>query len=446
MAKILLIVYDNGSHIPFFPQSVFHLYDALKKQGIHTIATWHQDLHHGDAKALTGILNNNDFDIVGLGFVAGYYQYKVAKQISEAINASRRRNEINFVLGGHGPAAEPNYFIERLCADTVVVGDGEKAIQDIADSNAAGIIQGEPCIDPNFDFSCYNDFPVHTYRLIRWPTSKPTDFCFPILSSRGCKWACSFCYRMRKGFHMRPVESIMSEITYLHQIHDINHFQFSDELLMASTERTEELCEALLELPFAIKWDCNGRLNYAKPKTLNLMKKCGCEYINFGIESLNQDLLNSMKKGLTIDQIHRGVNATLKAGITPGINLIWGFPNDTVMNLEEAVKFLKKYDPCDELRTIRPVTPYPGTQLYATAIEAGLLAGPEDFYENKHVNSDLFTVNFMDMPTDEAHMSLYYANKELVKNYVDKRSKRSIKEALDLYTGKDTTFRGFRDV
>ena len=95
MAKILLIVYDNGSHIPFFPQSIFHLYSALKADGGHTIAIWHQDLHHGPASFLTEILDNNPFDIVGLGFVAGYYQYKVAKEISEAINASKRRAQIN---------------------------------------------------------------------------------------------------------------------------------------------------------------------------------------------------------------------------------------------------------------------------------------------------------------------------------------------------------------
>jgi len=126
MANILLIVYDNGSHIPFFPQNVFHLYAALKKEKIHNIGVWNQDLSHGRAKALTKILDENHFDIVGLGFVAGYYQYRVAKQISEAINASKRRNEINYVLGGHGPAAEPDYFLSVLQADTVVIGDGEQ--------------------------------------------------------------------------------------------------------------------------------------------------------------------------------------------------------------------------------------------------------------------------------------------------------------------------------
>jgi len=456
MAKILLIVYDNGSHIPFFPQSIFALYSALKAQGGHTIATWHQDLHHGEASNLTGILDKNDFDIVGLGFVAGYWQYQKAKEIAHGINSSKRRNRINFVLGGHGPAAEPAYFMDVLEADTVVVGDGETAICDIAGGNQIGsnpstswfqgVIQGTPCNDNGLDYNNYNDFPIHTYRLIRWPTSKPTDFCFPILSSRGCKWACSFCYRMRDGFHQRPVESIVEEITYLHQVHDINHFQFSDELLMASEARTEEICKAILKLPFRIKWDCNGRLNYAKPPILKLMRSAGCEYINYGIESMNQDLLNQMHKGLTVDQINEGIQATLKADIAPGLNLIWGFPGDTVDNLQAAVEFLKKYDPCHELRTIRPVTPYPGTKLFDIAVTNSLLTGVEDFYEHKHINSDLLTVNFMDIDTKEAHKALWHANNSLYANYIQKRQLKQLEATCALYMHGDTSFRGFRDV
>lgn len=445
MANILFIAYDNGSHTPFFPQNIFYLYSALNREKVHTIGVWHQDISHGREKALTKILDDNRFDVVGLGFVAGYWQYKKVRKIAEAVNASKNRNKINFVLGGHGPAACPDYFLDTLEADTVVIGDGESAIVDIAKGNTKGIIQGKPSkAEP--ELKCYEHWPIGLYRLIRWPTSKPTDFCFPILSSRGCKWSCSFCYRMREGFHQRPVEAIMEEIKYLHKNHQINHFQFSDELLMASKARTEEVCQAILKLPFKMKWDCNGRLNFAKPAILKMMNQAGCEYVNFGIESLNQDLLNRMGKGLTIEQIHQGVKATIGAGVSPGLNLIWGFPGDTMENLQAAVDFLIKYDPCHELRTIRPVTPYPGTRLYRQAIEGGLLEGPADFYENKHVNSDLFTVNFMGIGLKEAHRDLWDANTELISNYFDMQDSRTCENARRLYFGGKTIFRGFREV
>jgi radical SAM superfamily enzyme YgiQ (UPF0313 family) len=253
---------------------------------------------------------------------------------------------------------------------------------------------------------------------------------------------------MREGFHERSIDAIMDEIKYLADPRGlaINHFQFSDELLMGSEKRTEEICDSILKLPFSIKWDCNGRLNYATQTTLSLMKRSGCEYINYGIESLNQQMLNQMGKGLTVNQIHEGVIATLQAQLSPGLNLLWGFPEDTVDNLWLAVEFLKQYDPCDELRTIRPVTPYPGCKLYDLAIKDHLLEGPEDFYENKHKNSDLIAVNFMDMPTDLAHEYLFRANKKLVENYLQKRGARQISAAAKMYLQGDARFRGFRDV
>ena len=40
----------------------------------------------------------------------------------EAINASLNRP--HFILGGHGPSADPEYFMNKMGADAVVVGTG----------------------------------------------------------------------------------------------------------------------------------------------------------------------------------------------------------------------------------------------------------------------------------------------------------------------------------
>ena len=103
-----------------------------------------------------------------------------------------------------------------------------------------------------------------------------------------------------------------------------------------------------------------------------------------------------------------------------------------------------KYDDGAQLRTIRPVTPYPGSDIYYYAIEKGLLEGPEDFYENKHLNSDLLAVNFTDMSDDEFHFSLMEANKTLIENYYRKKQALVMETTERLYLGRDTNFRGYR--
>ena len=75
---------------------------------------------------------------------------------------------------------------------------------------------------------------------------------------------------------------------------------------MSSVERTAELCNAFLKAKLKIKWDCNGRLNYAKHEVLRLMKEAGCVFINYGIESMDEQALRNMNKALTVKQITEG--------------------------------------------------------------------------------------------------------------------------------------------
>lgn len=444
--QILFIVYCNGSHLPIFPQNIAYLVSACKAAG-HKADVYLQDIHHFPDSHITQFLDESEYDVVGLGFVAGYYQYRKAIDIAQAVNGSKRRGDFTFVLGGHGPSAAPYYFREKLKADIVIVGEGEEVI--LGGLSCDSIILEYAPIE-NIDeiqWPAYHDFPIELYRLSQFPTSKATDFCMPILSGRGCLWKCTFCYRMVPGFRPRDPWAVIEEMHYLQKEWQINHFNFSDELFMSSKERINIFCEALIEAklkPF--KWDCSGRLNHAKPKELALMRRAGCEYINYGIESLDDNVLRKMKKGLSALQITEGIEATLKEGLTPGLNFMWGNIGDTEETLDEMVSFLLAHDRCMELRTIRPVTPYPGSPLFDYAVENGYLEGIEDFYENKHINSDLLTCNFTDIPDDKFHGLLLYANSRLIMNYSTTRMDRNIMQAYKLYRLKDKSFRGFRPI
>ena len=109
--------------------------------------------------------------------------------------------------------------------------------------------------------------------------------------------------------------------------------------------------------------------------------------------------------------------------------------------------FLIKYDDFAQKRTIRPVTPYPGSPLYYDAIEMGSLDKnnpAEDFYERKHLNSDLICTNFTELTDDEFYECLKWANTELMKNYFNKQRDGTLKAISKLYDEKDASFRGFR--
>lgn len=459
--RILLVVYDNDSYMHWFPQGLAYIAAVLGKVGLE-VEIYNQDLHHYPEEHLTEYLNRNRYDVVGFSFITGYYQYQKAIKISEAVN--RSCNRPYYIIGGHGPSPEPEFFLRKTQADLAVIGEGEETVIEVLTrlgsrrslDDVRGIAYwsgGKPKVNErrplikdidSIPFPAYGMFPVEYYRLLRMPHAKNSDFVMPVLSGRGCTFKCSFCYRMDKGFRPRSNESIVEEIRHLKSDYGIGYIAFSDELLMSSERRVVGLCEDFLKARLNVKWDCNGRLNYAKRDILKLMKEAGCVFINYGIEAMDDLVLKKMNKALTTKQIVRGIEATLESGISPGYNIIFGNPGDSRETLMRGVEFLVKYDDGAQMRTIRPVTPYPGSPLYEYAIEKGLLKDCEDFYGNKHLNSDLLAVNFTEMTDEEFHRCLLDANAKLIRNYFDKRSRDTTAQAERLYLSLDAGFRGFR--
>lgn len=459
--KVLLIIYDNDSYIHFFPMGLAYIASALKNAG-HDVMIYNQDVYHYSESHLTDYITHNEFDVVAIGVIAGYYQYKKLLKISDAINLVPNRPF--YIIGGHGPSPEPEYFLRKTRADAVIIGEGEISIvnllatleNNIRLSSVNGIAylnNGDLVITKsqelieNIDsvpYPAWGLFPMDYYSLLREPKSKNNERCFPVLSGRGCTFRCNFCYRLDKGFRPRSTRNIIEEINILKKKYNISYINFADELLMSSAKRTQELCKAFIDADLNIRWSCSGRLNYATPDVLKLMKKSGCVFINYGIECIDDTVLKNMNKNLTINQITKGIEATLAEDISPGFNIIFGNIGDNAETLKKGVDFLLKYDDHSQLRTIRPVTPYPGSPLYYYAIEKGLLNGIADFYENKHINSDLLSVNFTNLSDEEFHKLLFDANKILLKNYYNHQFEHQIDTAKRLYFEKDTMFRGFR--
>ncbi len=463
-SRILFVVYDNGSYDNEFPMGVAALSAVLKKEG-HEITIWNQDIHHYPDDSLTDYLDKNKFDVLILSLIAGYYQYQKMKNLSKAINRSKQRPF--YMMGGYGPTPEPEFFLKKSGCDVVCMGEGEITIKKLMDAienktplkNVPGIAWLEngklqktdraPLIHDldSLPPIPYEIFDMKHYRMMRLPKNKPTDFCFPMMSARGCSFKCTFCYRMDPGYRKRSAELLLDEVEMLHKDYGITYIAFEDDLLMSSVVHTEEVCKEFLKRNLPVKWWCNGRLNYCSEELLQLMKDAGCVFINYGIESMDQTVLNNMKKGLRLEMIVRGVEDTLKVGISPGLNFIFGNKGDDKKTMKKMVDFIIKYDDFAQKRTIRPVTPYPGSPLYYDAIEMGLLDKnnpAEDFYENKHLNSDLICCNFTKLSDEEYYECLRWANSILMKNYYNKQRDSTEAQIKYLYETRDVTFRGFR--
>ena len=79
--KVLFVVYDNGSYDNIFPMGFGAIGGVLKIDG-HEISVWNQYIHHWPDDNLRTYLDDNDFDVVILSVIAGYYQYQKMKGLS----------------------------------------------------------------------------------------------------------------------------------------------------------------------------------------------------------------------------------------------------------------------------------------------------------------------------------------------------------------------------
>lgn len=270
-----------------------------------------------------------------------------------------------------------------------------------------------------------------------------------MITTRGCTNRCSFCYRMEKGIRARKMASIIEEMKILMSTYDVNYFHIGDELTFFNKKRVFEFEEALMKNGLNIKYYCDIRANLIDSDIAESLIRSGCQLANIGFESLDQVVLDGMHKDTKVEDNIRAANICNEAGIVMGLNVMWANPYDSEESLWKIVDFLKKYNTYGQIRTIRPVTPYPGCPLYYDAIKKGLLKGPGDFFE-KFRNSDLITVNFTNLPTNECHRLLFSANKELILDHF-KKTKRDMKEAKNLiddfyglYFENDYKFRGAR--
>lgn len=459
--KILFVNYDNESALNILPVGTCYVASYLKKHGYDDITYYSQDIYHFPEDHLTRFISENHFDIVAVGFVAGYYQHRKILKICDAINKAKNRPFI--VLGGHGPTPEPSFYLKATDADAVVMGEGELPffnlvraldtktslddVKGIAFRNGQDVVLNQrenPIVDlDSIPFPYYEILPMEYYVNKKLYHMLPTDRMIFMVGSRGCNYSCNFCQRLEKGIRFRAAGNLVEEIKKYKKDYGISYIVFLDELFMYNEKRVFELTEAFIKAELNIKYFCTGRLNIVNGKILDMLKRSGCVCVDYGIEQFDNDALVGMSKRLTEEDIIKGIELTQAKGFPIIFDIIFGNVGDTKKSLRKTLDFFKKYNDYGQFRTIRPVTPYPGTRLYYHAIEKGLLKGPEDFYA-KHVNLELPTVNFTDIPDDEFVALLFEANKEIITDYYNHFKDASIEAFKKVYFENDTSFRGVR--
>jgi radical SAM superfamily enzyme YgiQ (UPF0313 family) len=199
--------------------------------------------------------------------------------------------------------------------------------------------------------------PLGRYRTLGLPISMTT--------SRGCPYKCIFCVgRKMVGAKVRyhSADRVAAELQYLANLkfHQIN---IADDLFTANQNHCFAVCEEILKRNLEINWTSFARVDTISEKLLSRMKAAGCTAVSFGIESANPAILNTIKKGITVQQIRNAVRICRRVGISPYASFILGLPGETPETIKETTDFAANLQQEGLAYGFHILAPFPGTEV-----------------------------------------------------------------------------------
>jgi radical SAM superfamily enzyme YgiQ (UPF0313 family) len=334
-------------------------------------------------------------DVVGItGMVT---EYDDILQIIAKIKGYNPKAKV--ILGGALATTWTEKVMASSEADFAVMGEGELIISNLmlalrtesSYKDIRGIAyrdNGKVVINPREDIikdPDTIDFPArHLLKTSRYTTRWFKNYgkdvshvkSTTVFSSRGCPYHCAFCYMDMWGhkWRGRSPENVLQEIKLL-QKSGFNGFLFYDDTFTLDSKRVLEICRRIQDEKLNIVWHCNGRINLMNGELIEAMSKAGCRGIAYGIESGNQETVNLIDKGITLEQVEKVTKATEQAGIKVTGLFMLGMLGETKDTIRQTLSFARKLNL--SFYCFALTVPLLGTKLYDMAREKGLIS-PND--------------------------------------------------------------------
>jgi len=198
-----------------------------------------------------------------------------------------------------------------------------------------------------------------------------------VMSSRGCPARCIFCDRphLGKTFRARSAANVADELQMCAEEYGIDEFFFYDDTFTIDRKRVLEICAAVRERKIKVYWDIRARVATLDREVLEALGAAGCVRIHIGIESGNEKILKTMRKGVDLGKARQVFSWCRELGIETLAYFMFGFPGEGHEEVRDTIDYALSID-CDYVHAAA-TTPFPGTELYRLGLETGL-------YENDY--------------------------------------------------------------
>ncbi len=326
--------------------------------------------------------------------------------------------DIPILMGGCHVTFEYNNALNSGVVDYVIRNEGEITTRELLDYLLKGIGKIE-----NIDGICYKNsagkiIKNKNRKYIADLDSLPIpdrsffdlkSYTFPasISTSRGCPGNCIFCAATALSggcYRIRSAQNIVDEFIYLRNL-GFKHVNIIDDTMTANIERLDEFLNIMIDQKIDMTWNCESRVDIMTKSLLQKMKEAGCISIQFGVEAGSQEMLDCLKKNVTMDQIRNVFTWAQELEITTATCLIIGQPFDTKDTIKKTVSFALELQKLGARVVFSVSTPYPGTFMYNNPDKLGLKILDTDFdnyttqipvYDSMHLSKEEIRTAFFD--------------------------------------------------
>jgi len=332
-------------------------------------------------------------DVVGIGISSKFQKdaFDIAKKVRELDSS------VKIIAGGPHCTFHPEKtLIDIPVVDMSLEGEGDYAIKDVTKalegtkklSDVPGLYYREKNSikrgKPHIIVKDLNSIPFPARHLVdKYEYGKVNNvYLFKpkltsMITSRGCPYSCRFCSRHAltyKTYRQRSVENVVEEIVELDNKY--KSVLVVDDNFLADKKRAHRIMDDLIEIGTNIDLLVMGaRVDSAERELYKKMKKAGVKYIEFGIESGNQDVLDFYNKKTTLDQIRTAVKLSRKMNFVTTGSFIIGSHIETRDHIEQTIKFASSL-PLDIVLFYPLIYTY-GSDLWNEAVENGIIKNTE---------------------------------------------------------------------
>jgi radical SAM superfamily enzyme YgiQ (UPF0313 family) len=413
-----------------FPVGLGYIASATRDAG-HYVEVMDINATRWSREEVKGKIRDADFEAAGIGAIVTVYPY--VKWLIQIIKKYHPASKV--VIGGSVGTSIPYIIMDKTGTDIVCIGEGEitavevlNALQDNNDSlkNVDGIWfrdRNEEIVKTRprnpvknldslplpawdlFPMDIYLNNPVGAPNRNKWidgGSDGETPLSMNMNGTRGCPYKCIYCYHdfMGQGYRHRSAESIISEMKYLYDKYGVEYFHFTDDEFVLKKNFVIDFCEKLKqEFDNKITWGCAGRVNLMTEELIKSMADSGCVSIGYGIESGSQQMLDTMRKGVTVEQARKAIRLTEQYLGWADCSFMIGTPGENRETIQETIDFCKDLNLNPEV--IFFATAYPGTELYQMALDKGKIVNEEEYVRNLGEQGEKIRVNFTDLTDEE---------------------------------------------